>query len=174
MATSVKREGGKVWIEGVPTLSWIKDGECTYAGALAAALAATEYAYSYSEIMGFSGLAFRTRWYQNDTGAAWCPSSPVGEFPEPMAATEQATGWRFRGVVRLGLKEPHMEQFAPDIVAAIDSGRPVLAYEPGLNMAVIYGYEGGGETVLLRDYSTGETPLELPTAKLGAMLIFLA
>ncbi len=173
MATSVKREGGKVWIDGVPTLSWEKDGQCTYAGALAAALEVTEHPYSYSEIMGFSGLAFRVRWYQNDTGTAWCPSSPVGEFPEPIAATEQATGWRFRGVVLLGEKEPHMEQFAPDIVVAIDSGRPVLAYEPRLNMAVIYGYEGGGETVLLRDYFTGETPLELPTAKLGAMLLFL-
>ncbi len=171
--TKVKRENGKVWIDGVPTLGWGKGRECTFAGALEAALAATEHPYRYSDIMGLSGLAFRVRWYQGDIGQRWCPSSPVGEFPEEIAAVQKATGWQLRVEVLLGEENPQMERFAPGIVASIDAGRPVLAYEPRLNMDVVYGYEEGGKTLLLRDYFQGETPLSLPASRLGPMLIFV-
>ena len=43
MGATVKREGSKVWIEGVPSLGWGKERECTFAGALSAALAVTDH-----------------------------------------------------------------------------------------------------------------------------------
>lgn len=173
-ATSkVKRVDGKVWIEGVPPLGWGKDKECTFAGALEAALTATKHPYRYSDIMGLTGLAFRVRWYQGDTGKRWCPSSPVGEFPEEIAAIQKATGWQFRDEVLLGEDNPQMERFAPDIVASLDAGKPVLACEEKLNMDVVYGCEDSGKTLLLRDYFKGESPLTLPASQLGPFLIFL-
>lgn len=158
-------------LDSVPTLAWGTGRECTFAGALEAAMAVTEHPYTYAEIMGFSGLAFRARWFHGHTGARWCPSSPIGELPEESAAVQRATGWRFREEWHWGDK--HMDRFAPDIAAAINAGRPVLAYEPKLNVDVVYGYADGGKTLLLRDYFKGNEPLELPAANLGPMLIFL-
>lgn len=157
-------------LDGVPTLGWGRGKECTFAGALEAALAVTEHPYSYTDIMGFSALAFRVRWYQADDGPGWCGSSPVGEFPEEIAAATRATGWQIR--IENSSDNPDMERFAPDIVKSVDAGRPVLVYPPDLNMAVAYGYEDGGKTLLLRDYMKGDEPASLPTAKLGFLLLF--
>jgi len=166
--TNVRHEGDTVWIEGVPALGWNKN-QCTYAGALEAALAVTERPVSYTQIMGVTGLAFRTRWFQGRIGQKWCPSSPVGEFPDEIAATQKATGWPMQ--VICVPDDPKMERFAPQIVASIDAGRPVPAYEPGLNMDTIYGYRDGGNTVLLKDYFKGD--IEMPVEKLGWMLLIL-
>ncbi len=86
----VTRKDGKVRIEGVPVLTWGKGKDCTFAGALEAALGVTKFPYSYTDIMGMTGLAFRTRWYQGRTGDKWCPSSPVGEFPDEIAAISKS------------------------------------------------------------------------------------
>ena len=164
---NVERDGGRVWIEGVPTLGWGRDKECTFAGALEAALAATKQPRKYSDLMGLSSLAFRVRWYQGKGGRDWCPSCAVGEQPgEEVDAVGQGIGWQFHCEGRLGQAEPHMEQFTPEIAASINAGLPVLAYEPRLNLDVVYGYEDGGKLLLLRDYFQGETPLRLPAEAL--------
>src|SRR4051812_21712617 len=78
----------------VPTLRWGDSRECTFAGALAAALTITDYPYDYTSIMGLTALAFRVRWYQAFTGRDWCPSSSMGEGPEEIFAVKSATGWQ--------------------------------------------------------------------------------
>lgn len=168
-SSRVTREGGKVWIEGVPPLAWGKE-QCTFAGSLARASMVTERPCAYDDVMGWSGLAFRVRWYQTKVGRGWCPSSPVGEIPQAMDAAQAATGWQFRHEWHWG--DPKMERFAPDIVAAIDGGRPILAYDEGLNVAVICGYADAGKTVLLRQYDGKQDLAVVPTAKLGPMLMF--
>lgn len=174
MNPNVRHEGGEVWIEGVPTLKWGTDRECTFAGALEAALAVTEQPVKYPDIMGYTALAFRVRWYKGRTGQTWCPSSPCGEFPEEVAAAQKATGWRMRVEERLGQDDPQMTDFLPDIVKSLDAGIPVIGYEPGLNAGTIYGYETGGETLLMRDYMTKDSDtLRIPPSELGAHLIFL-
>ncbi len=169
MTAHLKRDGGKVWIDGVPALRWDKE-TCTYAGALAAASQVTEYPCAYDDVMGWSGLAFRVRWYQTKDGHGWCPSSPVGEMPQSMDAADQATGWRFRHEWHWG--NAQMERFAPDIATAIDGGRPILAYDGGLNVTAICGYADNGKTVLLRHYDGKQELTAVPTAKLGPMLMF--
>ena len=173
MPENVKHDGTKVWIDGVPALGWGKGRETTFCGALEAALAVTEHAYRYADLMAWSGLSFRTRWFRGGAGQRWCPSSPVGEFPDEIGAVQTATGWRLRVECRLGDPEPSMARFTPDIVASINRGLPVLAYEPRLNVDVIFGYRDGGKTLLLQDYYKNDGPLELPPEKLGAQAMWL-
>ena len=153
-------------LEGVPTLAWGRGRDCTFAGTLEAASKVTEHPYSYSDIMGFSALAFRVRWHEG-----WCPSCTVGEMDEEIISVAKATGWQLQ--VKAGKGGADMERFAADIVADVNAGRPVLVYPPDLNVAVAYGYDDAGKTLLLRDYMKGDAEARLPTRELGFLLIFL-
>ena len=62
-AAKVRRRGGRAWIEGVPTFKWGHGRDCTFTASLWAALAVSERPYSYEDLMGHSGLAFRVRWH---------------------------------------------------------------------------------------------------------------
>jgi RNA polymerase sigma-70 factor (ECF subfamily) len=156
-------------LEGVPGLAWGKGKDCTFAGALEAAMAVTEHPYSYSDLMGFTGLAFRVRWFKGPDGQGICPSCAVGEMKEEIAAAQRATGWKLRVEVHQG---ENMEQYAPQIVASINEGKPVAAYTDYLDMSVVYGYGESGRTLFFRDYNRGQK-LQLPAAKLGWMWLVL-
>ena len=158
-------------IEGVPVLAWGKGKECTFAGSLEAATAATDHPYKYSDIMGWTGMAFRVRWFCGNERTRWCGSCAVGEMEEEIAHAARAMGWELR--IELHRDEPDMSLFSPEIVASIDAGKPIPAYADNLNMAVIYGYRDEGKTLLFRDYFKAETPLTLPAAKLGWLWLFL-
>jgi len=172
-ASHVKREGGRVWIEGVPTLGWGKGRECTFLGALEAATAVTDHPYQYSDLMGWSGMAFRVRWFAPEGSPRWCPSSPVGEIEEEIGAVAKATGWPLRFEFVEKSDPAKLRSVTADIVASVGAGRPVLAYEPKLNMDVVFGYEDDGKTLLLRDYFKPETPLRLGPSELGFLTISL-
>jgi hypothetical protein len=123
--------------------------------------------------MGATALAFRTRWWKANDGTGWCPSSPVGEFPEEIEAAGKVTGWPIRVECHLGNPEAHMERFAPEIVASIDRGVPVLGYDEHCSMGVICGYEDEGRTVLMRDYNRGDQTNRIEVSKLQPFLLFL-
>jgi hypothetical protein len=179
VSAKVIRENGNARIDGVPTLGWGRGIGCTYAGAVQAALAVTEHPVDYADIMGFSGLAFRVRWWNSSTdpgNRGWCPSTPVGEFPEEVEATQRCVGWRFRIVSRMDKeKDPHMEDQVAAIVASIDAGRPVVAYPTteNLDMGVIYGYQDRGKSWVLRDYFAKDGTTLVPAEKLGPMIFIL-
>jgi RNA polymerase sigma-70 factor (ECF subfamily) len=161
-------------LDNVPTLGWGRQRECTFLGALEAALTPTAHPFSYTDMMGWSGMAFRTRWFAgNDSGARWCPSCAVAEMPEAMLATEKATGWPTRVDFMKEDDPATVARITERIVASIDAGMPVLAYEPQLNVDVVYGYEDRGKVLLLRDYFTPDSPLALPPPKLGFLIMFL-
>ncbi|HEY0947176.1 MAG TPA: hypothetical protein VGD81_17975 [Opitutaceae bacterium] len=150
------------------------DKECTFIGALEAALAVDGTPYDYNTLMGWSALAFRVRWYRGESGARWCPSSAVGEFADELSALRRATGYTLTAELRTDHPEPHMEQFVSRILEELSAGRPVLAYEPTkLDVGVIFGVEGDGRTVLMHDYTSGERVLRLPTGRLGPFICFL-
>ncbi len=164
---------GKV-LESVPVLAWGADKDCTFIGALEAALAVTDHPWSYTDLMGVSGLAFRVRWYQGKQGHVWCGSSAVGEQPDEMEAVQRATGWRLRLVNHLDESPaPDTSQYVPDIMASLDAGLPVLAYPEHYDMALIYAYTDEGRTLLLRDYYSGENVLRIAAEKLGPFLVFV-
>jgi len=170
----VKSEGNRTWIEGLPKLAWGRTGSCTYAGALEAALSVTSHPVSYTDLMGFSGLAFRVRWYRRSDVAGWCPSSAVGEFPAEEAAVAAATGWTFHHISHMGLGEenPHMERYKADIVQSFERGIPVIGYPDvrDLNVAAAYGIERDGPEprLLWNRYSTPEGPFVNPLSQTGA------
>src|SRR3954463_8224952 len=83
-------------LDAVPSLGWGRGRECTFLGALEAALSVTGQPFSYADMMGFTGLAFRTRWWKANEKAKWCPSCAVGEMREEMIAASRATGWELR------------------------------------------------------------------------------
>lgn len=159
----IVNEAGKLYIEAVPQLAWGRGKECTFAGALEAALAITAVPFPYDHLMGWSALAFRSRWYRGDSGRLWCASSPVGETPEELALLRQATGW-----------ELPVSQSAEDAAAVvaheIRAGRPLLAYTPQLNVGVVFGFEEDGRILLLRDYASDEPSTRLPIGQRGPFL----
>ena len=166
----VKREGDRVQIEGVPVLWWGNAKACTWAGATEAALAPTAHPYSYAQIMEMSALAFRARWFRDKAGKGWCPSSAVGELGDEYQLFFRECGWQWRTEVRGGGAD--MTPLVPDVVKSIDAGLPVVCYDDHLDMAVAFGYTGGGKTLLFRDYHAGDKELDLPANKLGWLLYF--
>jgi RNA polymerase sigma-70 factor (ECF subfamily) len=158
-------------LKRVPKLAWAK--ECTFLGALEAALAVTEHPFSYLDLMGWSGMAFRVRWFAgNDTDARWCPSSAVAEMEEEIGAVMESTGWPLRVEFMQGEDTAVVQRLTQEVTASINADRPVLVYDAGLDMAVAYGYEEGGKFLLLRGYHQ-EEPLRLPPAQLGFLMLFL-
>ncbi|HQF39109.1 MAG TPA: hypothetical protein PK322_08330 [Opitutaceae bacterium] len=166
-------EAGKIYIEAVPQLAWGKAKECTFIGALEAALAVTDTPHTYENLMGWSALAFRTRWYHGTTGRRWCPSGPVGESAEELDLLRQAIGWDLPTVSDFGSPDHPRAEYAAAIVRDIREGRPVLAYDPQLNVAVIFGFEDEGQILLARDYMSDTPVARLPLEKLGSFLCFL-
>jgi hypothetical protein len=147
----LKRADSTVWIEGVPTLTgWHKLP--TFAGALEAALSVTEHPVSYTDILGLSGLAFRTRWFVGPDGPTGCPCSPTGETPVVWAAVSRGTGWQLEPFDGDGWDAPGMRRTVPRIVDSIDAGRPVIAVDVDLNSGVIYGHKQDRVTFFVRTY----------------------
>ena len=165
-------------IDKVPVISWKKSGNCTYAAAMSAALTATEHPYSYTDIMGYSALAFRVRWRgekNKKKQAWWCGSIPVGELPEEGNLVSEMTGWQ---VDCPGMLEAEkIKQQIPKIIKSIDKGMPVIGYPTmkNLNCAVLYGYEiKDGKTVFFwRDMFKGDQRLDIPADELGSLFMFL-
>lgn len=166
---SLQRDAGKAWIEGLPELGWGRGKDCTFIGALEAALLATEEPYAYADLMALSGLAFRMRF------GACCGSSPIGEMPDEYEAICRTTGWHLPTDVQLGREKWDRQAVASRMVMSIDAGRPVLAYNDSLNVAVVYGYEGGGDTLWYIDYRPGKTmPYRVPVDRIGPLQSYLA
>ena len=94
MGAGAKTKSGRLVIEGVPKLAWGAGKDCTFPGALEAAMALTEHPHNYADLMGLSGLAFRVRWCNEDTGTRWCGSCPIGEMPDEQAAVARTEGER--------------------------------------------------------------------------------
>jgi hypothetical protein len=170
----VKRKDGEVWIEGVRPL--VEPGQtfsllalpgkiCTFAGAMEAALAVTRHPYTYDEILGLSGLAFRVRWHVGENGPTGCPCSPIGETPDTLAAFSRASGWQIGDFAGAGWDNPHMQGVIPKIRQSIDVGTPVLVYDKHLNSSIIYGYADRREVFLLQTHMDGFT--KCPVSELG-------
>jgi hypothetical protein len=152
-------EGGVVhWlVAGVPPVGWAQGKDCSLIGALEAALAPTEYPYTYAQLMGYSGLAFRTCWSADpgDEQTLWSTDRwhPVGaDGPEEVTAISRATGWklRFEGVPE-DLQDPQRHRLITDIVMSINHGLPVVM---GRNSAVacVHGYHIHSMDLFGRDY----------------------
>jgi hypothetical protein len=147
---TVKREGDRVWIDGVPAVGWQTGQVCTFCGALSAALAVTEQSWGYRDLMGVSALAFRFRWSNPDTGNGWHPACCCGEFAEEYEAVQKATGWSLPA--ELHPEQPDWTAIAAKVKASIDAGLPLIGSVDGPDVACVFGYADDGRQLLLRHY----------------------
>ncbi len=92
---------------------------------------------------------------------------------EEIRAAAWSTGWGMRLDFFWPRNEENIARMTAEIVASIDAGMPVLAYEPTWNVDVVYGYEQGGQVLLLRDRRQEEDPLRLPPSRLGSFTLFV-
>ena len=170
--SGIRKANGKVYIDGLPRLSWDKSGVTTFAAALASALSATPHPFTYDQIMGYSGLAFRLRWYRRTDISEWCFSSPTGEFPEEMKATQANTGWHLDINDTIDLSETQLKDLHDKIIYSIDNGTPIIGHPNDLDVAVLYGYEQKENRLfyLWHSYNSRKT-LKLPREELKRMII---
>jgi hypothetical protein len=169
----VLREGDRVWIDGVPRLRWGSSPEPTYLGAMEAALRGSGRPIELTRLMGDSALCFRLRWATRDGGEAWCGSGPAGEWPDEVAALNQATGYVFEWGPPPWSPEHDPEALKTRVVEHIDRGWPILGFGARMDMAVVYGYESGGKRILLSDYWATDDPSVLPLAEAHEIGMFL-
>ncbi len=169
-------------IRHVRPLEWEKGQDCTFIGAMAEQLRQTDGVYTYSDLMGLSGLALRLRYSNADTKTGWCPSCAVGEFPDEYALLTKQTGWTLPSDW-LEAEGRDNDALAARIVAEIDAGRLLVAYPGHFNMALVFGYEDGGKTLIVNDYMD-KTPavldsmsaskrVKVPIEKFGPLVTFL-
>lgn len=140
----------------------------TFCGTLFAALQHSRQPYTYTDLMGLSGLAFRIRWANQDTKTQWCPSIAVGEMPDEIAQLAEVSGWSLEADPSQG-----GDQLRQRIVAEIDAGRAVIGYPDDYVMALLWGYEDDGRTLLFNRYQVKETPTRLPFDQLGDLRFYL-
>ena len=184
-------------IANLPPIGWgMKD--ITFAGALESATAVTANPWSYQDILGITGVAFRTRWYLTGDERGWDGAAPIAEEREEIALFA-GSGWRLHlGVVamrqptlvELSLNtqlasstpptppQPNGEalQFREEIIESLDAGLPILCKDhKSLDMAVLYGYEADkasdSEVVIINDYWGADQ--RVPLAEMWPFFIFL-
>ncbi|MFH1007293.1 MAG: hypothetical protein V1800_07310 [Candidatus Latescibacterota bacterium] len=139
MKTTVKREGDKVWLDGV-TGWFVGDKESSVHAAQEVAMRAVGQDVSYDYLVGVSGLAFRMQVSKKGL----CPSSPHSQCGFACVARSlQALPLDVR---IFNVKPDEKEKVAEArkaVVASIDSGIPV---QYGMEEdGVIAGYQKNGE-----------------------------
>jgi len=138
-----------VIIPDVPALGWHTGKQATALAALEAARWPLGDRAGYTFLMGCSGQAFRFQFHEE-----WCPSSPAAEVGAP--TLERA--FRTRGLTmdeyQLSTDGKNRPAILAPVIAAIDSGIPVLGC--GLTdkweWGVVYGYQRDGEDLFCRSY----------------------
>lgn len=126
-----------------------------------AALAVTCHPLRVEEILALSGYAFHVRWCLTDGLPTGCPGSVSLEQGYLPAAFSEHTGWRLRVLIASGWDHPDMQRAAPDIIASIDAGMPVVIEDRYIHASVLYGYARQGERYLLNTHVEGPIEAEL-------------
>ena len=139
MRTVVRRENGRVWLDGVS--GWfVGDRESSVHAAEAAAMEALSEEISYEYLVGVSGLAFRMQVSKDGL----CPSSPHSFCGYPChPRSSQALPWKLRIIEVKPEDVDGVAEARQAVVESIERGVPVQygSEEDGL----IVGYQEDGE-----------------------------
>lgn len=168
----VREKPGDVRVDGVgPIQGFAKGRDCTFMHCLELVLEATGRKISYDELMGLSGMAFRTQ-FRTDRWDVGNPDPLSGEtcadflFP--------AIGWDFE--VRIVKHEDYADVDAlyRDVKKSVDEGLPVLAANimPPEDWGIIDGYRG--ERIwLCRSYNGGAEETDKTAGGWPTAVVFL-
>ena len=135
-------------LPGIPPLQWEAGQDCTWAGAMHAALRYMGEHYSYEQIMGMSGacyrLAFTDVW-------DWSATDALVAF-DYSSILFRAIGYEPVWAARLEKDDRGLER--KRIVADIDNGKPVLAINLRIapEWGLITGYRESGKAFYCRTY----------------------
>lgn len=139
-AGTVRREGGRVWIDRVPPAAGNGNG---YVRGLESILAHAGTPVAYERLMGLSGVAFIAQadvehMWDGKVDVGWWPLDPWGLqlrrafLGRAIGYTLREVGWitctpaEFRAL-RDRLPEVYREHIEPQVKRSIDAGQPVLA-----------------------------------------------
>ena len=144
--STIKKEGAKVYLEGVHQVSWDTGEMCEFASALVSAMDCLGESIPYHYIMGASGVAFRFtlspgEWDFGNYGIRNISADPN----EPMRRAFKAIGYECT-LYEKGSKQGD----TANIIDSIERGVPVLAFRvvgPS-DCCIITGYDEGGEVLL--------------------------
>jgi hypothetical protein len=143
MATKVKRDGDRVWIEGVPVAA---STECNgYVRALASMLSYVGSPVTYEQLMGLSGMAFilqadREHRWQGKVDAGWWPLDMWG-LELRTSFLSQAVGFEvehIQGGIAGKLPEFYREQIQTRLEQSIQAGKPAMMAEGFCTLIVGY------------------------------------
>lgn len=135
-------------LAGIPPLQWEAGQECTWAGAIHAALQYMGENYSYEQIMGMSGacyrLAFTDVW-------DWSATDALVAF-DYSSVLFRAIGYEQQWAARVEKDDRGAERRR--IMENIAAGKPVVAINLRIapEWGVITGYRDDGKTLLCRTY----------------------
>jgi hypothetical protein len=163
----LKQEGSRVWIAGIPPIRFGVGQDNSIIQAYTTLLNAIGELANYDDLMGRSGAAFRLQLCQPE----WCPSAPIACCGFDCTSRAIAISGHQSRDITGNPKDPQACQRRNDlIVAAIDSGAPVLWIEKEAGLVV--GYENQGES-FLRHYpiDRGEQPVKFTDFSWGCLLI---
>ena len=142
----VRREGQKVYIEGVRKVSWDTGEMCEFASCLGAAMHSLGEEVAYPYLMGTSGAAFRFTYKPDEWDFSDYSIRNIApdEF-EPIRRVFAAIGYSYT------LYEPgDFQEDASQIKHSLDRGIPVLAFQvvgPS-DCSLITGYDEDGQVLL--------------------------
>lgn len=143
---TVRREDGKVYIEGVRKVSWDTGEMCEFASSLVSALSSLGGDIPYYYVMGTSGVAFR---FTIDPGEWEFGNYSIRNIsPDPYEPIRRA--FAAAGYACTLYQPGTFQTDAARIMDSIDRGVPVLAYPvvgPS-DFSIISGYDEGGQVLL--------------------------
>lgn len=142
----VKTDGAKVYIDGVPRISWESGEMCEFASALTSALRCLGEAIPYHYVMGTCGAAFRFSLVPGAWEYGTYSIRNIAADPnEPIHRAMDAVGYQYALWDRGSLQEDTAR-----ICASLDAGTPVLAFGvvgPS-DCCILTGYDDDGAVLL--------------------------
>ena len=167
MNTKIKRENGKVWLEGVQ--GWlVGDKESSVHAAQEAAMHAVGEQIDYHTLLGVSGLAFRMQISKDGL----CPSSPHSCCGfQCVKRSTQALPWEIEIYQVKPEDAAGVSRARKAVVESIERGVPVQygSEEDGL----IIGYQKDGqEWLVLHPYKEGSRTMVVETAWPWGIAVF--
>lgn len=139
-------------LAGVEELGWFTGQECTFVGALTAAMRAIGEDVTYDYLMGVSGAAFRLLFRQSRPDNSSPDAVTVYDHSEPaMKALGYVADWDL--VPKADRDNPEgIRNTRERIMHSIDKERPVVAMVRSGDWGLIVGYSDGGTAFHCRSY----------------------
>lgn len=168
----VRERPGEVRVEGVGPIRGFANGrDCTFMHCLELVLEAVGRKIGYDELMGISGMAFRTQ-FRTDAWDVGNPDPLVGE--SCLDVLFAGIGWDCE--VKIVRRDDYAEVDAlyRTVDKSIDGGIPVLAANiiPPEDWGIIVGYRGP-RTWLCRSYNGGAEQMDRPATGWPSAVVLL-